>query len=414
MESVESNPNSECDGPRAHILADKSSHSAFWTRLRHSLDAKRANELLRKLTTTESVGPTRIVRNGLQAVNFGSNDYLGLTWHPEVASASHSAVLERARYGSGASPLVTGHSPIHQELQDAIAEFSGTEAAIVFSSGFAANLGTISALASKADVIFSDQLNHASLIDGCRLSGAKTFVYPHADVKALRALVLEHRSKGLVAFIVTDTVFSMDGDRAPLAELVELCNEFDMQCIVDEAHATGVYGRLGRGLTEHLSIESNRVIHVGTLSKAVGCVGGFVAGSRLLVEYLANNARSWIYSTAGTLPNAAAATVALKLLTGMEAERKSLMRTSVQLRTKLTEMGFQVGSGDSPIVAVYMQDPERVLAASQELLKLGVYVPAIRPPTVPEGGSLLRISLSVAHTSEDIAILCSAFERIAS
>jgi len=321
------------------------------------------------------------------------------------------STLSVAKFGSGASPLVTGHTSAHARLVQSISEFENTENAIVFSSGYAANLGTVAALAAKEDVIFSDSLNHASLIDGCRLSRAQVIVYPHSDFVALVDLVKRNRHRGRFAFVATDSVFSMDGDLAPLTEINSLCNEYDMQCILDEAHATGVYGHNGRGLTEHTEVSTERIISIGTLSKAVGCSGGFVAGSKLLIDWLTNHARSWIYSTASTVPNAAGANKALSLVQHMNLERVELSKTAILLRARLTSLGYEVGQGDSPIIPVYLNDTANVLQFSQKLLDAGLYVPAIRPPTVPENKSLLRISLSVKHTDEEIERLAQAFAK---
>ena len=360
------------------------------------------------------MGPTTISRNGTTAVNFGANDYLGLSWHPEVRQAASEASQQLQKYGSGASPLVTGQSQQHAKLRDSIAKFKNCQDAIVFSSGYAANVGTLAALASKDDIIFSDNLNHASLIDGCRLSRAQVVIYPHCDLEALRQLVQQNRHRGRFAFIATDSVFSMDGDLAPLTEIAQLCDEFDLHCVLDEAHATGVYGANGQGLAEHLNVSSNRIICIGTLSKALGCVGGYVAGPSVLIEWLTNFARSWVYSTASTIPNAAAACKAIAIAQGMRSERIQLAEQSKKLRDRLSQLGYRVGSGDSPIIPVYVTDPTQVLLMSERLLQKGVYVPAIRPPTVPENGSLLRISLSAAHLDAEVVTLLNAFESVRS
>jgi 8-amino-7-oxononanoate synthase len=390
-------------------LTDKSSHSAFWSHLEDALEARQAESLNRKCTVAEPLGPTTISRNGMTLVNFGANDYLGLAWHPTVRQAASDASDRLQKFGSGASPLVTGQTQQHANLHQTIAEFKHCEDAIVFSSGYAANLGTVASLAGKNDIIFSDSLNHASLIDGCRLSRAEVVVYPHGDAVALREIVRHNRHRGRFGFIATDSVFSMDGDLAPLAEINRLCDEFDLQCILDEAHATGVYGENGQGLAEHLGIVSNRIISVGTLSKALGCVGGFVAGPKVLIEWLTNFARSWVYSTAATIPNAAAACKAISIAQSMRPERIELASQATKLRSVLNHHGFRVGIGESPIIPVYINDPKQVLMASERLLQMGVYVPAIRPPTVPRNGSLLRISLSVCHTERDIDLLTNAF-----
>ncbi len=398
---------------RANGANDESAQAGFWSRLEAGLQQRAALGLNRQCTVSTPVSATRILRNGVIAANFGANDYLGLAWHPMLRQAAsvapHSAALHSAApFGSSASPLVTGQTPGHAFLIDAIATFKETQSAIVFSSGYAANLGTVAALASKDDVIFSDRYNHASLIDGCRLSRAQVIVYPHCDVTALKALVQQHRHRGRFAFVATDSVFSMDGDLAPLLEIESLCCQFDMQCIVDEAHATGVYGEQGRGLCEHLSLSSSRIVSVGTLSKALGCVGGFVAGPIVLTDWLTNHARSWIYSTASTLPNATAARKAIELSKGMCDARRSLRTNAIKLRTRLSGLGFEVGQGDSPIIPIYIDDPIEVMKLSEQLLLAGVYVPAIRPPTVPQNRSLLRVSLSAQHSDAELDQLVNA------
>ncbi len=412
MLPVDTNPNSDSKDFSPNILPDKSGKTDFWSHLTLSIAERSAKGLSRQVVVSRPVGPTTIERNGHLAINFGANDYLGLAWHPELIRAAYSNSGSPNKVGSGASPLVTGHSQIHAELVSSIATFEATESAIVFSSGYAANLGSLAALATKEDVIFSDSLNHACLIDGCRLSRARVLVYPHCDTVALRRLIQEHRHLGRFAFVVTDSVFSMDGDLAPLSEIDGLCGEFDMQCVIDEAHATGVYGRFGRGLTEHLNVLSERMIRIGTLSKAVGCVGGFVAGKPLLIDWLTNHARSWIYSTAMTIPNTLAAIRALSLVRGMQEERKLLERNATSIRLKLNQLGFRVGAGSSPIIPVYFHDAREVIEKCQRLLEQGIYVPAIRPPTVPAGTSLLRISLSAVHSESELSQLVSAFQKM--
>lgn len=398
---AKSNPISQSADQERHILTDNSSHPAFWSHLEQALVVRGAGGLSRNCTLSQPLGPTTISRNGVVAINFGSNDYLGLSWHPEVRLAALESAQRIPKYGSGASPLVTGQTSEHADLVQSIADFKETESAIVFSSGYAANLGTVASLATKQDIIFSDSLNHASLIDGCRLSRAQVMVYPHGDPIALRELVRLNRHRGRFAFVATDSVFSMDGDLAPLVEIESLCREFDMMCILDEAHATGVYGNQGRGLAEHTGISCQRIISIGTLSKALGCIGGFVAGPSVLIDWLTNHARSWIYSTASTIPNAAAACRAVSLVRDMQEQRIELARKATELRSRVASLGFEVGRGDSPIVPVYINNPKHVMQFSEHLLKAGVYVPAIRPPTVPENRSLLRISLSSAHSADE-------------
>lgn len=411
MQPAKSNPILQSTDQERHILSDKSSHTAFWSHLGDSLAERRLLGLTRECVVSEPLSPTILVRNGVEAVHFGSNDYLGLAWHPEIRRAAMESTLSIAKFGSGASPLVIGHTSEHARLVQSICELEETENALVFSSGYAANLGTVAALATKDDVIFSDSLNHASLIDGCRLSRAQVIVYPHCDSDALADLVKRNRHLGRFAFVASDSVFSMDGDLAPLTDINSLCNEYDLQCILDEAHATGVYGQNGRGLIEHTGVSTERIVSIGTLSKAVGCSGGFVAGPKLLIDWLTNHARSWIYSTASTIPNAAGAIKALSLLQQMNVERVQLSKTAISLRARLTSLGYEVGQGDSPIIPVYVNDASNALQFSQKLLDAGLYVPAIRPPTVPENKSLLRISLSVKHTDEEVDRLVQAFRK---
>ncbi len=416
----ESNPISESPGLTSHNLPDKWSKTSIWDHFRASMANRKAAGLHREVVVSTPISPTRVERNGQVAINFGANDYLGLAWHPTL-SASHKASAgsspegtEFIRYGSGASPIVTGHTDEHARLVQTIAEFEETQSAIVYSSGYAANLGVVSALATRDDILFSDELNHASLIDGCRLSRAKVFVYPHGDSQALRRLVQEHRHRGRFGFVVTDSVFSMDGDLAPLLEIDAICQEFEMHCILDEAHATGVYGHFGRGLAEHVGISNERMIRIGTLSKAVGCSGGFVAGRTELIEWLVNHSRSWIYSTASPVPNSHIAARAIRLVQNMQVERTALRENARRLRLAIAGLGYSVGEGDCPIIPIRFQDPKAVVAASQALLRMGIYVPAIRPPTVPEGKSLLRVSLSAAHSSDDCSSLVEGLRQIKS
>ena len=411
IQPVKSNPIPQSTDLERHILPDKSSHPAFWSHLEHALDIRRAQGLSRKSEISQPLGPTTISRNGKEAINFGANDYLGLAWHPEVRRAAFESSLLVQKFGSGASPLVTGQTLEHARLVRSIADFEETENAITFSSGFAANVGTVASLATKDDVIFSDSLNHASLIDGCRLSRSQVFIYPHCDMAALRELVRQYRHRGRFAFVATDSVFSMEGDLAPLVEIDALCHEFDMQCILDEAHATGVYGTNGRGLTEHVGLSRERIICIGTLSKAVGCVGGFASGPSVLIEWLTNHARSWIYSTASPIPTVAAACKAISLVQAMRSERGELASKAIELRSSIAGLGFEVGRGDSPIVPIYINDAKKAMELSERLLQAGVFVPAIRPPTVPKDQSLLRVSLSIEHSKDEINRLVEILSR---
>lgn len=349
-------------------------------------------------------GP-RIRVDGRELIHFGSNDYLGLAGDPRLATAAAEA-LRREGWGSGASPLILGRSCTHQQLEEALARFEGTEDALVFPSGYAANMGTIAALVGPGDAVFTDRKNHASLWDGCRLSRADVRVYAHGDWGQLDRLLA--RSRARRCLIVTDGLFSMDGDLAPLGELVQVAGRYGAMLLVDEAHATGVFGQQGRGTAEALGVELHVTVRVGTLSKALGCAGGFVAGSRRLIQWLINAARPYVFSTASPAANAAAALAALDVVQQEPHRRLQLLARATQLRQQLAELGWNVGNSASQIIPLLVGDVQKALQLSERLRQRGIFVPAIRPPTVPEGEACLRISLTAAHTEEMIAGLVAA------
>lgn len=352
-----------------------------------------------------------IVIDGRRLVNFGSNDYLGLAADVRLAAAAQAAI-ETYGWGSGASPLITGRSELHAELERQLGEFAGTEAALVFPSGYAANVGTITALVGKGDAIYSDELNHASIIDGCKLSGASVHIYRRPEPVAHLGQLLKDRSPFRRRLIVTDSLFSMHGNAAPLPQLAELAAANDCLLMVDEAHATGVLGEYGRGLAELLGAERGVDVHVGTLSKALGSHGGFVAGTRKLIDWLSNRARPYFFSTAAPAANAAAALAALAIVRSEPDRRDRLRELANLLRGQLVRAELPVG-GSFHILAVVLQDPDRVVAAAQALRERGFFVPGIRPPSVPEGESLLRISLTCLHTEEQIERLVEALAVVA-
>jgi 8-amino-7-oxononanoate synthase len=313
-------------------------------------------------------------------VSFASNDYLGLTAHPEVIAAAHRA-LDRWGAGAGASRLVTGARPVHEELEVELAEWKGTEAALLFPTGFAANLGVLSALAGPEVLVCSDELNHASIIDGCRLARSRVAVYRHRDLGHLASLL--HDATGPV-IVVTDTVFSMDGDEAPVVELAELCAAHGALLVLDDAHAV---------LSASPPLVGD-VVRVGTLSKTLGSLGGFVAASRAVVDLLVNRARPFIFTTAPTPADTAAALAALRVLRSDEgAQRIGRLRAHV---------ARVAPANPSPIVPILIGDEQAALAAAAQLLELGLFVPAIRPPTVAPGTSRLRVALSADHTDADV------------
>ena len=351
--------------------------------------------------------------DGRRMWNFASNDYLGLAADGRVAQAAQSTLSE-VGVGSRASALVTGRTEWHARLEETLARFEGQEAAILFPTGYAANVGTIAALVEEDDVVFCDRLNHASLIDGCRLSGAKLRVFRHSDLETLER-ELSKSAEFRRRLIATDAVFSMDGDVAPLRKLCDLAERFDADVLVDEAHGTGVFGKRGRGVCEEFEVENRVAVRVGTLSKAIGTLGGFVAGSKSLINWLWHKARPQVFSTALPPAICAAAIEAIEIIQAEPERRAKLWRNCEFVRRELDNVPRPSASGrksnadraapsrsrfgDSigPIIPIVLGDPDNVVAIQQKLEERGCLVAAIRPPTVPAGTSRLRISLSAAH-----------------
>lgn len=373
----------------------------------HRLDA---NELRRHPRNCEPLPGGRCRVDGALCVNFASNDYLGLANDPRVVAA---AVRAAELYGAGAqaSALVSGRTPIHAMLETELARFEETEAALLFPSGFAANVGVIGSLVNEGDVVLCDRLNHASLIDGCRLSGARFRVYGHCDLEQL-ARELDKARDARRRLIVTDSLFSMDGDIAPLRELAELADRTSSMLLVDEAHATGVYGEHGTGLCEAIS-PLRGLVRIGTLSKAIGSQGGFLAGTRDLIEWVRNTARTQMFSTALTPAACGAALESLQIIRTDTSRRDRVRENSRQLRVRLQASNWStLGAPDSPIIPIVVGDPQQTVAMSQRLLSQGFFVPAIRPPTVPQGTSRLRISLSALHSIADIDRFCECLSSL--
>jgi 8-amino-7-oxononanoate synthase len=366
--------------------------------------------LRRRLALRASAQTATITLDGRELVNFGSNDYLGLAADARLAAAAKAAI-DREGWGSGASPVVSGRATSHAELERRLAEFEGTEAALVFPSGFAANAGTIPALADVGDAIFADAKNHASLIDGCRLSRAARFIYPHRDCDALETMV-RTAGKFRRRLIATDTLFSMDGDLAPLVELAELAEKYDAMLLVDEAHATGVFGEKGSGLFSEKGIKRISTIRIGTLSKALGTAGGFVCGTQPLIDWLANRARPYVFSTAQPAAASAAGIAALEIVENERHRRRELIARAANLCARLREQGWRTGDSASQIIPLYVGDPDRTMQLAATLREAGYFIPGIRPPTVPEGESLLRISLCYHHTPKMIDALCRTLSQL--
>jgi 8-amino-7-oxononanoate synthase len=374
------------------------------------LDDRRRRGLYRVRRRLASGQGPRVLCRGRELVNFSSNDYLALAGDPRLARAA-SAAAQRYGCGAGASPLVSGHLPPLRALERELARWEGTEAALVFSSGFAANLALVGSLVGRGDAVFSDTRNHASLIDGCRLSRARVHVYRHIDLDHLADLLRGEGGRSRRRLIVTDTVFSMDGDMAPLAGLLDLAERFDALLLIDEAHATGVLGPGGLGVSELLP-GSDRLIKMGTLSKALGAQGGFVCGPRRLVRWLVNHARPYIFSTALAPPVAAAARAALAVVRQEPERRGRLLALAEQLRRGLRALGHDVGTSCCHIVPVIVGGAREAVGLSARLEEHGLLVPAIRPPSVPDGAARLRISLTAGHTEADVEQLLAALRRL--
>jgi 8-amino-7-oxononanoate synthase len=385
--------------------------SSAFSWMSEGLAALAEQALLRQRRTVKRHPGALCEVEGRRLVDFASNDYLGLSQHRRVIEAAQSATAECGA-GSGASALVAGRSVWHQRLEARLAEFEGQEAAILFPTGYAANVGTITALVNGEDVIFSDSLNHASVIDGCRLSGAAVHVYNHQALVSLEARLTAVRSARR-RLIVTDGVFSMDGVLAPLPELCELARRHDALVLVDEAHATGVFGRHGRGSAELLDVEGSVAVRVGTLSKAVGSVGGFVTGSRVLIDWLWNRARPQIFSTAAPPSACAAAWAALEIIEAEPELRSTLLNNSERMRSAIQELGLDtIPGGTGPIVPVILSDASLTLRVADGLEQRGFLVGVMRPPSVPPDSSRLRIAVSAVHEPRMIEGLLSALQLV--
>jgi 8-amino-7-oxononanoate synthase len=363
------------------------------------LEEIRGRGLYRKLRCVSGPQGPRVLLDGRPVLLLCSNNYLGLADHPRVREAAAEAAM-RYGAGSGASRLISGNMTIHRRLEEQLADFKRAEACLLFGSGYLANSGVVSALAREGDVVFSDALNHASIIDGCRLSRAQTFVYDHCDVDHLESGLRQAQGRG--ALIVTDGVFSMDGDVAPLAEIVELAQRYDARVMVDEAHGTGCIGPGGRGLVAECGLEDEVDVIVGTLGKALGSFGAYVLCGATMAKYLINTARTLIFSTALPPPAVAAAMAALDLLREQPRRVEKLQRNAGVLREALAEAGMAVAEANTPIVPLIVGEASAAVAASERALERGIFAQAIRPPTVPPGSSRLRLAVMASHTKSEL------------
>uniref|UniRef100_A0A7C3WKU2 8-amino-7-ketopelargonate synthase n=1 Tax=Desulfobacca acetoxidans TaxID=60893 RepID=A0A7C3WKU2_9BACT len=375
------------------------------------LAAFEAKALRRRLTVLDEVLPGgRVKVGGRVLLNLSSNDYLGLALDPRLTAAA-GAAAKRWGVGAGASRLVAGHFALHEAVEAKLARFKGTEAAVIFSTGYMANLGVISALLEPGDLVFCDRLNHASIYDGIRLSGAELKRFPHRDMERLEQLLQETPARK-TRLIVTDSVFSVDGDLAPLPALVELKERYGALLMIDEAHATGVLGAGGAGLAEALGLTGRIDVHMGTFSKALGSLGGYVAGDRLLIEYLHNKARAFIYSTALPPPVLGAIDQALDIVVQEPERRRYLLGQAETFRQVLQQAGFDTLGSETQIVPVLVGKNARTLEFAGRLQEEGLMAVALRPPTVPPGKARVRFSLSAAHSSEDLAQALGTIIRV--
>jgi 8-amino-7-oxononanoate synthase len=368
-------------------------------RFSERLDQIKKNGLYRKMKHLQTPQGPHVKIDGKDYLLLSSNSYLGLCNDDRLKQAALDAI-EKYGVGSGGSRLTTGSYEIHQKLEEEIAAFKGTEAALLFNTGYMANVGTISSIADKSWVIFSDRLNHASIIDGCRMSGAEIVVYDHCDASDLARKVQGHA--GRQALIVTDGLFSVDGDIAPLPAIVEIAKNNNILLMVDDAHATGVLGLSGGGTADYFGLCGQIDIQMGTLSKALASEGGFIAGKRSLIDYLINTSRSFIFSTALSPATIAVSLKALDIVRTEPQLRKTLLANASWFRVQLRAAGFDIAENEAPIISIVIGAPDLAVAFSNKLMERNIFVSAIRPPTVPEGTSRLRISIMATHTREDL------------
>lgn len=376
--------------------------------LQQTLAQRQADGLLRKRRLLESPQGPHLEVDGRSVLSFCSNDYLGLANHTDLQSALQEGVSS-AGVGSGASHLVTGHHRFHHALEEALARFVDLPAALLFSTGYMANLAAISGLMDRNDALFADKLNHASLNDGALLSRATLHRYPHADLATLERLLAS--SSAPRKMVITDAVFSMDGDLAPLKELLDVCERHNAWLLIDDAHGFGVLGQQGQGCLNHFNLKSPRIIYMATLGKAAGVAGAFISGERVVIDYLIQNARTYIYTTAMPPALAAASLEALKLIEVSQDRRAHLHTLIAQLKSQLQLKRWRLINSSTPIQPLIIGSNDEAVRVSEHLLELGILVPAIRPPTVPKGSARLRISLSAAHKAEDVKRLAEVLRQ---
>jgi glycine C-acetyltransferase len=380
--------------------------------LRRELESLHKESLFNEIRTIEGPQGAWIVVNGKRVLNLCSNNYLGFADHAELKEASKRAVDEYG-VGPGAVRTIAGTQTIHLELERKLAEFKHAEACIALQGGFVANLAVIPAITGEGDIIFSDELNHASIIDGCRLSRAKVVRYAHNDTADLKKKIIEHKDSARRMLVVTDGVFSMDGDIAPLPHIVDVADEYGVIVMVDDAHGEGVLGDSGRGIVNHFGLEGRVEIEVGTLSKAFGVMGGFITGPEVLIDYLKQKGRPFLFSTGLTPADTAAAIAAVDVLTRGDELVRKLWDNASYFQEKLTDAGFDIGSTETPITPVMLGDEKIASTFSRKLYNEGVFAQSISYPTVARGKARIRCMLSAAHQEEDLDHALNAFVSVA-
>ena len=379
--------------------------------LQQEIDGLKDQGLYNRIRTIGSAQGARLIVDGKDVLNFCSNNYLGLANHPKLVEAAQTATK---KYGIGPAAVrsIAGTMDLHVELEKRLARFKGAEAVITFQSGFTANLGTIAALVGKEDVIFSDRLNHASIIDGSRLSGARIVPYEHNDPAALDSAIQQNAGSYRHALIVTDGVFSMDGDIAPLPALYEVARKYDIMFMVDDAHGEGVLGKGGRGIVDHFGLHGKVDIEIGTLSKAFGVVGGLVAGDKVIVEWLRQRGRPFLFSSAVTAPDAAACIAAVDLLEASTELVDQLWDNANYFKVEMKKLGFDTGASETPITPVMLGEAPLAQQFSRELFENGVFAMAIGFPTVAKGRARIRVMISAAHDRDDLGQGLEAFAKV--
>jgi len=379
--------------------------------LTQEIDGLKEQGLYNRIRTIGSAQGARLIVDGKDVLNFCSNNYLGLANHPKLVVAANEAT-KKYGVGPGAVRSIAGTMQLHVELEKRLAKFKGAEDVITFQSGFAANLGTIPALVGKEDVIFSDRLNHASIIDGSRLSGARIVAYEHNDPAALEAAITENTGSYRRALLVTDGVFSMDGDIAPLPALCEVASKHGLMFMVDDAHGEGVLGRGGRGIVDHFGVHGKVDIEVGTLSKAFGVVGGLVAGNKVIVEWLRQRGRPFLFSSAVTVPDTAACLAAIDLLESSTELVDRLWDNAKYFKAEMKTLGFDTGASQTPITPVMLGEAPLAQTFSRELFENGIFAMSIGFPTVAKGKARIRVMISAAHDRDDLGQGLEAFAKV--